>query len=163
MARPFVSSHNTRYQQLNPKLRNLVVMAPPPKKQKIVHNEEGQSAIIFHQPGLKPDVLLRVFDVDYHVHSIILKPHSAFFRKFLEPSNTPAIKPATVGTEFHELSGTITPASASATSVNLLPPSFRYVWITKIDHDDPGKWHLTSKYSDEKDVCPYSTELSRRM
>ncbi|KAE9371385.1 hypothetical protein N431DRAFT_545647 [Stipitochalara longipes BDJ] len=40
--------------------------------------------IVFSSPGLTPDVCLTVFDQEFHVHSIILKLPSNFFRKFLD-------------------------------------------------------------------------------
>ncbi|KAE8442587.1 hypothetical protein EG329_003074 [Mollisiaceae sp. DMI_Dod_QoI] len=47
--------------------------------------------IIFTSPGLKPDVRLNVLGTDFHVHSIILKLHSNFFRRFLDsPDKHPA-------------------------------------------------------------------------
>jgi len=57
--------------------------APPAKKQKI-NNDEVKSPIVFHTPGFKPDVRLMVFDREFQVHSVLLKLHSAFFRKFLD-------------------------------------------------------------------------------
>jgi hypothetical protein len=40
--------------------------------------------IVFQSPGLKPDVRLTVCGQEFHVHSVILKLHSNFFRKFLD-------------------------------------------------------------------------------
>lgn len=39
---------------------------------------------MFIAPGLKPDVRITVFNQQYQVHSVALKYHSAFFRKFLD-------------------------------------------------------------------------------
>jgi hypothetical protein len=41
-------------------------------------------AIVFAASGLKPDVRIKVFDQEFHVHSVVLKLHSAFFRRFLD-------------------------------------------------------------------------------
>lgn len=38
----------------------------------------------FTSPSLIADVCLKIFDTGYHVKSILLKIHSAFFRKFLD-------------------------------------------------------------------------------
>ena len=42
------------------------------------------SVVILESPFAKPDVRIRVFASEFHVHSPILKQHSAFFRRFLE-------------------------------------------------------------------------------
>jgi len=68
------------------------------------------------------DVRLRVFDVEFHVHSTILKLHSAFFFKFLDSADK-------------------RPADTVA------PGSFKYEWITKIDED--GSWSLVDARSIE--------------
>lgn len=44
----------------------------------------GPAPIIDASPGLKPDVRIRVLDKSYHVHFIILKLHSNYFRRFLD-------------------------------------------------------------------------------
>jgi hypothetical protein len=75
-------------------------------------NTEERKVIRFNSPGLKHDVRLKVFDIDFHVHSVILKLYSGFFRKFLD---SPEKK---------------IPASAD----------FAYEWVTQIDED--GSWHL---------------------
>jgi len=71
--------------------------------------------ITFTPPTTTPDVCLRVFYQDFHVHSSILKQHSAFFQIFLDPPDK-------------KLSGT----SAD--------PKFKYDWRSKIDED--GTWAL---------------------
>ncbi len=40
--------------------------------------------IVFESPGLKPDVHITMCGQEFQVHSVILKLHSAFFRKFLD-------------------------------------------------------------------------------
>ncbi len=42
---------------------------------------------IFKVPGAQPDTRLVVFKREFHVHSVILRLYSGFFRKFLD-SNT---------------------------------------------------------------------------
>lgn len=44
----------------------------------------GLPPIVFTSPGLKADVRINALGQDYHVHSIILKLYSAFFRRFLD-------------------------------------------------------------------------------
>ncbi|KAE8450657.1 hypothetical protein EG329_006001 [Mollisiaceae sp. DMI_Dod_QoI] len=76
-------------------------------------NHPTKRIVKFSVPGFKPDVRLKVFDnLEFHVHSIMLKIHSGFFRKFLD---SPEKK---------------IPASAE----------FAYEWVTKIDDD--MSWHL---------------------
>ncbi|TVY83800.1 hypothetical protein LSUE1_G001897 [Lachnellula suecica] len=76
---------------------------------------EEPPPIIFHTPGLKPDVRLNVFGQDMHVHSIVLKLHSNYFRRFLDsPDKSGA------------------PAS----------PLFQYEYVTVVDGDE--EWALES-------------------
>ncbi|EPE24748.1 POZ [Glarea lozoyensis ATCC 20868] len=89
---------------------------------------ELQDVNVIVSPGLQPDVRLKVFDRwQFHVHSVILKLYSAFFRKFLDPSNRDA--------------------SAGATSFS----QFKYEWVTEIDDDGMG-WHLVSEGSRTKEL-----------
>jgi hypothetical protein len=44
----------------------------------------GTNAIVFAASGLKADVRIKVFEQEFHVHSVVLKLHSAFFRKFID-------------------------------------------------------------------------------
>jgi hypothetical protein len=44
----------------------------------------GTNAIVFAASGLKPDVRIKVFEQEFHVHSVVLKLHSAFFRKLID-------------------------------------------------------------------------------
>ncbi|KUJ24423.1 uncharacterized protein LY89DRAFT_745306 [Mollisia scopiformis] len=72
----------------------------------------------FSAPGLKPDVRIELFDTEeYHLHSVLLKLYSGFFRKFLD---SPEKK---------------VPASTS----------FAYEWVTQLDDD--GGWHLVAAQS----------------
>jgi hypothetical protein len=103
----------------NQPLKNLN-MVPPAKKVK-KSNDEPKS-VIYTARGLNSDVRLRAFDTEFHVHSTVLKMHSAFFFKFLDsPDKTP---PATVA-----------------------PGTFKYEWVTKIDED--GSWSLVDARSIE--------------
>jgi len=70
--------------------------------------------IVFMSPGLKPDVRLMVFKQEFHVHSIILKLHSNYFRKFLDSPDK-----------------SDTPASAL----------FRYEYVSVVDEEDKS-WAL---------------------
>jgi hypothetical protein len=56
--------------------------------------EETREPIVFQSPGLKPDVRLTVCGQEFHVHSVILKPHSNFFRKFLDSPEKEAAPPS---------------------------------------------------------------------
>ncbi|TVY78170.1 hypothetical protein LSUE1_G004185 [Lachnellula suecica] len=80
--------------------------------------------------GLEPDMIIRVFRWEYHVHSITMKTHSAFFRKFLD-----------------------SPDKVAAKSINTMFSKFKYEWETKVDTD--GTWSLTC-YSKSPDLVNYS-------
>ncbi|PQE31490.1 hypothetical protein CJF32_00008081 [Rutstroemia sp. NJR-2017a WRK4] len=54
-------------------------------------------SIIFEQPGFKVDARLTAFGQAFHVHSVILKLYSAWFRQFLD---SPDKKPAPSGALF---------------------------------------------------------------
>ncbi|CAL3972274.1 unnamed protein product [Diplocarpon coronariae] len=43
--------------------------------------------IAFTVPGMKTDVRIRVFEKEFHVHSVLLKLYSAFFRTLLESAD----------------------------------------------------------------------------
>lgn len=43
--------------------------------------------IVFALPGVKADTNLEVFDQAFHVHSHILRTHSAFFRRFMDSAD----------------------------------------------------------------------------
>jgi hypothetical protein len=118
-----------------------LTMAPAAKKQKV--DSPPKSPIVFQSPGLKPDVSFNVFDVEFHVHSILLKLHSAFFRKFLDsPDKT--VSPSTVNND--SASGT-TPPGDSAFGLCLASVEFKYKWATKVDENDVEKWHLVEDNS----------------
>jgi hypothetical protein len=86
-------------------------MAPPEaKKQKQDHGPP----VIFTLGGAKPDVRFYVFTKEFHVNSGILKTHSEFFRKHLDPT------------------GGLQPTSSS--------PLFHSDWHTYIEED--GDWAL---------------------
>jgi hypothetical protein len=44
----------------------------------------GANPIVFAASGLKPDVRIKVFEQEFHVHSVVLRLHSAFFRKLID-------------------------------------------------------------------------------
>lgn len=93
-------------------------MPPRVKKRRInpaAAEEEGLRTppVVFKSPGLQPDVRLKVFDTDFHVHSVVLKLHSNYFRRFLDAPDKPE-----------------GPAS----------PLFRYEYSTVVDED--GTWAL---------------------
>jgi hypothetical protein len=93
-----------------------------------------KDVIVFASPGLLPDVRLKVFGTwEFHVHSVVLKLYSAFFRKFLDPSNKEEAAPATLGIKF------------------------RYEWVTEIDEDGNG-WHLISE-SSKASICQATRAL----
>ncbi|TVY41344.1 hypothetical protein LOCC1_G005649 [Lachnellula occidentalis] len=115
-------------------------MAPPRnKKQKTAAVAASPpTPIVFQSPGLQPDVRLMVFDQEFHVHSVILKLYSAFFRKFLDsPDKVAAVEAASTGT--------LRPAQWSA------PTKFKYEWFTQLDQDaesaEGGNWHLVAASS----------------
>ena len=93
-------------------------MAPPPSQRRrlnrstvsIVNNDHR---LVFNVPGIQPDVRLKVFALEFHVHSTILRTHSALFRVFLDSSEK-------------------CPASPSA--------QFSYDYISVVDDD--GVWGL---------------------
>jgi hypothetical protein len=104
-----------------------------------VANESGidysKSPMVFQTPDLKPDVSLRVFDFEFHVHSVLLKLHSAFFRKFLDsPDKTALQSPGNLETP---------PAV-----VNFYTDKFKYDWVTEVD--GYTTWHLVVR----KDQAP---------
>ena len=90
-------------------------MPPPAKKTKI--EPVVTEPIVFTKPGQKPDVLLRVFDAEYHVFGAVLKLNSSYFQKFLEPEKG------------------VRPKSSS--------PLFKSEWYTVVDPD--GTWALSSQ------------------
>ncbi|KAF4637464.1 hypothetical protein G7Y89_g620 [Cudoniella acicularis] len=93
---------------------------PLAKKPKV----EVEPPTVFTTPGTRPDLRFKVFNREFHVHSVILRVNSAFFRKFLDPINLEDQKPA---------SGL-----------------FTYEWYTKIEDD--GSWCITSKPPEGKDA-----------
>jgi hypothetical protein len=88
-------------------------MEPPKKRRRSKSPKDTREPIVFKSPGLKPDLRLTVVGQVFHVHSIILKLHSNFFRKFLGSADKVAA-----------------PASAS----------FQYDYVSVFDAD--GSWGL---------------------
>jgi hypothetical protein len=103
-------------------------MAPPAKKAKTskgIDKPTMPGPIIFKARGLNTDVRLRAFETDFHVHSVFLKIHSAFFFKFLDS------------------------ADKTAALTNLtLAGGFKYEWITKIDGD--RSWSLVAEGKEDE-------------
>ncbi|KAJ8065884.1 hypothetical protein OCU04_004985 [Sclerotinia nivalis] len=75
--------------------------------------KEAMKPIILQHPGFENDIRLEVFGQEYHAHSILLKLHSAYFRKFLDSADK---------------------VSAVKTSL------FRYDYVSVVDED--GEWGL---------------------
>ncbi|TVY18351.1 hypothetical protein LARI1_G004430 [Lachnellula arida] len=103
-------------------------MAPPAnKKQKTdAAAASPPSPIVFQSPGLQPDVRLVVFDQEFHVHSVVLKLYSAFFRKFLD---SPDKATAAAGARH----------SSTALLESITPSKFKYEWVTKFDETVSGE------------------------
>ncbi|KAN0093784.1 hypothetical protein V8E51_016968 [Hyaloscypha variabilis] len=90
-----------------------------PQAKRIKLDPDPKQPIIFTTPDMRPDVGLQVFNQQFHVYSGVLKIHSGFFRKYLEPS------------------GGLLPTSTS--------PTLSSEWFTKVDADGKS-WSLTSDY-----------------
>jgi hypothetical protein len=120
-------------------------MVPPPaKKQKI---DNPRSPIIFQFPGLKLDVSLKVFEVEFHVHSMLLKLHSAFFRKFLDSPDKFASKWTAVGG--NSVRETVSASTSMLPEVPITRPSlifgdFKCKWVTNVDEGQEEKWQLVA-------------------
>jgi hypothetical protein len=84
---------------------------PEAKKQKLDYDPP----VIFTLGGGRPDVRFYVFNKEFHANSGILKIHSEFFRRHLDPSG--GIQPSSLSSLFHS------------------------DWYTKIEED--GAWALT--------------------
>ncbi|KAL3425286.1 hypothetical protein PVAG01_02077 [Phlyctema vagabunda] len=102
-------------------------------------SESDCELIQFAWPGLRiPDTRFKLFGnyAEFHVHSAILKMHSAFFRKFLDSPDKKCPAPSA---------------------------PFRYEWISK--YEGNGKWCLVSVGSDLSNNKPISerraTEYTR--
>ena len=114
-------------------------MQPPSKKQKIASRWPlEKSPIFFHQPELKPDVLLKVFDIDFHVQPVVLKLRSAFFRQLLGCAEC-----ATMVSQLYHPVWDVFRADRSShdfqprseAGAELAPPQFKYIWMTKMDEE----------------------------
>jgi hypothetical protein len=90
-----------------------------PQAKRIKLDPDPKQPIIFTTPDMRPDVGLQVFNQQFHVYSGVLKIHSGFFRKYLEPSSG------------------LLPTSTS--------PTLSSEWFTKVDADGKS-WSLTSDY-----------------
>lgn len=78
---------------------------------------DSKKPVLFKVRGLEPDMRLKVFEAEFHVHSTILKMHSHYFFNFLDSADE------------SNLSGDTT--------------KFKYDWVTKVDDDGEG-WQLVS-------------------
>jgi hypothetical protein len=107
-------------------------MAPPAKKAKT--SNDGPKPVVFTTRGLTADVRLGVFNAEFHVHSVVLKMHSAFFFKFLDSPDKAS--PATVA-----------------------PGVFKYEWVTKIDED--GSWSLVDARFIEVRKCRLMSKTNK--
>lgn len=107
----------------------------PVKKQKTTN-----PPIVFTSPSLSPDVRIQLFhDWEFHVHSVVLKFHAAFFRKFLDSADKVHSNTA----ESSASSPTVTPDSRGG-SVSASGGCFRYELVTQI-HEDGIGWYLVEK------------------
>jgi len=88
------------------------------------NKEDDDKSIVFSSPGLTPDVRLTVFGQEFHVHSIILKLHSNFFRKFLDAGDKAATPPSSL---------------------------FQYDYVSV--SDDDGTWGLEPTSSKVRSIC----------
>ncbi|KAL5314613.1 hypothetical protein ACEPPN_017255 [Leptodophora sp. 'Broadleaf-Isolate-01'] len=109
--------------------------ALPAKEQKTTDAKEPKPPIVFNTPGYQPDVRLGVFDQEFHLNSIPLELHSAFFRKFLDSPD----KAAAIEGNASALAG---PAAISRARAGG-HPEFAYHWVTVID----GEKNVASKAS----------------
>ncbi|QSZ36367.1 hypothetical protein DSL72_006243 [Monilinia vaccinii-corymbosi] len=76
---------------------------------------EPTNLVVYTLSNHDADVKLKIFDeLEFHVHSTVLKTHSAFFRRFLD--------------------------SPDKVSKNQNLGKFKYVWVSVIDED--GSWSL---------------------
>jgi hypothetical protein len=89
-----------------------------------------QKPIIFSIPHMTPDVRLQVFDQPFHVHSMVLRIHSSFFRTFLD--------------------------SADKANIATTSSAFPYDYVTELDADRQG-WNLVRS---EKKVSFYTAARS---
>jgi hypothetical protein len=102
---------------------------PAAKKQKTAN-----APIVFTCPGLVPDVSLKVFDDwEFHVHSVLLKVHSGFFRKSFDWADN-AWRSGAIATSSQ--------TTGMAGAVNAV--GIRYEMVTQMEKDGKG-WHLVEK------------------
>lgn len=95
------------------------------------HSTAGSddNVTIFTLAGFTADVRRLVFEQEYHVHSVILKLFSAYFRKFLDSPDKPG-----------------KPASAS----------FQYEYATAPDDDETWALEPANKIRFSRKHCKYS-------
>ena len=143
-----------RTPNLNSTTLSSSTMAEPPAAKK----QRASKPIVFVTPGYQPDVRLVVFDQEFHVHSILLKLHSAYFRKFLDsPDKAPKVTNAVSAGATDGFGSTA--ADSSRSSMKGPQGSFKYRWVTKIDGDDNPSWYLTAAKSDVSHRRPFDELL----
>ncbi|CAG8979715.1 hypothetical protein HYALB_00013405 [Hymenoscyphus albidus] len=93
-------------------------MPPTKKKVKTSHPATIKPMVLGSASGIidPPDMKIKVFEAEFHVHSAMIKLYSGYFRKFLDPSNKPPRPELPQG-------------------------SFKYEWITVVDEGGAG-WCL---------------------
>jgi hypothetical protein len=94
-------------------------MAQPPSKKQRTGNApiHPMAPIVFKTPIARPDMRVKVFRKEFHIHSTILKLYSEYFRKFLD-----------------------SPEKPSTSSSNPSTTQFKYDYISIVDED--GEWGL---------------------
>jgi hypothetical protein len=116
-------------------------MAPPTKKQK---TDDDKSPIVFLCPGQKPDVRLTVFDLEFDVHSVVLKMNSTFFLKFLYSPDKAVAYP---------VDGNSASTRPETSRLGLgTTETFKYEWVTKVDEAEE-EWSLVSDSLNVHRLC----------
>lgn len=112
------------------KLRTMA--SPNPKTEKITH-----APVIFQFSPGQPDVRFKLFgEYEFHAHSWVLKEHSQFFLKFLDPLNKKAV------------------GDDAASNLS----QFRYEWVSQVDGDQES-WYMVAASSVIVGNLPSKTEL----
>lgn len=57
---------------------------------------DGNRPIVFSCSDLRPDTRLHVFDKTFHVHSLVLKLYSGYFRRFLDSADKVSVPPSSI-------------------------------------------------------------------
>lgn len=83
-------------------------------------------------------------EIELHAHSWILKEHSQFFLKFLDPVNKGVSRYPITSPEKNLTGAETAPASLAAPATT----EFKYEWVSLVD-DDGKDWHVVSASSTE--------------